>query len=394
MTSQERERLGLGLVASLIVHVIAVLIVQYADWRVEPLPEFSGPMYVTVSQVETLPEVEPEEREELEEEPEEEPEQPEPEEPTPEPSDGIAAAEPGARPGPREEQAREPAPQREPAPETAQEQEPSSAREPPAERQPAAPQGPAEPAEPAEPQEERRVYEYSLEDIYERESEPGSERAPPESEEFDRLPPEGEPTRPDVEVPEWVRRPRRTVEEAGISTEEVAQDEVQELAEKVATDPEFERTLRDVVSALDARPSSPAERGSESSSTADAADEPDGESAQTRGEDSEGPGDSRFEWVGTGDRELTNPPAVPEGFFSADDFGGTVPARATFVVVFDVDWRGNVLPGSVIFQQGSGYVVAKEKLRGRIRGWTFEPAEGADVATGIFTLAVRREDIR
>jgi len=121
------------------------------------------------------------------------------------------------------------------------------------------------------------------------------------------------------------------------------------------------------------------------------AEEPD-----TAPDTQQGPtGDDRFEWVGTGTRELMNPPAVSESFFTSGDFGGQVPAEAAFVVVFEVGPGGNVLPGSVLFQQGGGYVNAREKLRGRVRTWQFEPAAaGADVATGIFTLVVRREDIR
>jgi hypothetical protein len=189
-------------------------------------------------------------------------------------------------------------------------------------------------------------------------------------------------------MPAWVTRPRETVEEAGISTEEVSDAEVQELAEKVATDPEFERKLREAVSSLDgdgrtaeqepaARPQTDRTPSSDTSRTEDGAN-----------------GDSNIEWVGTGNRELTNPPAVPDGFFSARDFGGRVPAQASFVVVFEVNRLGQVQPGSVIFQQGGEYLVAQEKLRSRIRNWRFEPAQTDSLVTGIFTLTVRREDIR
>jgi hypothetical protein len=393
MTTQEKERLGLALIVSLGVHVIAFFIVQFADWRVAPLPEFSGPMYVTMAEVERAPEEPPEPAP---------PEEPPSEEPPPPPEpEGLATTPEDAAEEQQPEEAPEPPPAEEPPREEPAPAEPEAtpAEPPPGQpdRAPRAEQAPRAEATPdaetatPEAREPERVYEYSLEDIYERETRPGTRQAPPEDEEFQRLPSEGAASEPDVELPEWARRPRETVEEAGFSTEDVSEEDVEELAEKVATDPEFERTLRDVISALDrratdaqdARPGADGEPGAETTGRPE------------RDADTEGtPGDSRFEWVGTGDRRLSNPPAVPEGFFSARDFGGTVPARATFVVVFEVDWRGNVVPGSVIFQQGSEYVVAKERLRGRARGWTFEPAEGADVATGIFTLVVRREDIR
>ena len=394
MTTREKERLGLALVVSLGVHVIAFFIVQFADWRVAPFPEFSGPMYVTMAEVERAPEEPPEP-----EPPEEEP----PEEQPPEP-EGLATSPEATAEEPETEEpdeAPEPPPAEEPPRDEPAPAEPEAApAEPPpgqAEQSPEAQQTPREEAPPEprtaapEAREPERVYEYSLEDIYERETQPGARRAPPEDEDFRRLPSEGAASEPDVELPEWARRPRETVEEAGFSTENISEEEVEDLAEKVATDPEFERTLRDVISALDRRATEPrdARPGADGEPGAETTGRPE------RDSDTEGtPGDSRFEWVGTGDRRLTNPPAVPQGFFSARDFGGSVPARATFVVVFEVDWRGNVVPGSVIFQQGSGYVVAQEKLRGRARGWTFEPAEGADIATGIFTLVVRREDIR
>ena len=179
------------------------------------------------------------------------------------------------------------------------------------------------------------------------------------------------------------------MEDAGISTEGVSDNEVEDLAEKVATDPDFRRRLQDVTAALERRTSDGATTNRASR------DSPDNGAQQEPTSDDSTPGDSRFEWVGTGNRQLTNPPAVPQDFFSSEDFGGEVPAEASFVVVFEVDPRGNIVPGSVIFQQGSSYVIAKEKLRSRIREWSFErTAPNAEDATGIFTLVIQREDIQ
>jgi hypothetical protein len=220
-------------------------------------------------------------------------------------------------------------------------------------------------------------------------SRPGRPTAPPESDEMPLLQPEAQATRREADLPDWAREPRATVEDAGISTEGVSEDEVEGLAEKVATDPEFRRSLRDVTAALDRRTTD---------GTATDRAPQDGPETGTQEEpttEDRAPGDSRFEWVGAGNRELTNPPAVPQDFFSSADFGGSVPAEASFVVVFEVDQSGNVVPGSIIFQQGSGFLRAKEKLRARIREWSFQPtAPSAAIATGIFTLVVQREDIR
>ncbi|MFP4010508.1 MAG: hypothetical protein ACLFUM_02320, partial [Spirochaetaceae bacterium] len=316
-------------------------------------------------------------------------------------------AEPEAEPEREPEAASEPEAEADPAPEAEAEAEPEP--EPEAEPGAAAEQSPPEDPESAAPPEEQppaeqepeeqepeeqETYEYTPEELHGRERSPGDRRSPPEDEEFDTLPPEGDSVRPGEDIPDWAREPRRTVEDAGISTEEVAEEDVEDLAERVATDPGFRRTLQDVTAALER-----SDRGAE-----DEASEDDGD-PEAGGGDTDAPPDSaesaepasddtEFEWVGTGARELTNPPPVPEGFFNAADFGGSVPARATFVVVFEVDERGNVRPGSVLFQQGASYVEATEKLRSRIRGWTFEAAEGAPPATGIFTLTVRREEVR
>jgi hypothetical protein len=360
MTTQEKERLGLALAASLVVHVIALLIVQFGDWRVAPLPEFTGPMYVEVeplerepadtqglARAEAAPEAAPEAAEEAA------PAEPIPPQPTP------------SEPAPRETPSRA-----EPAPEP-----PAAADEP-----RAAPSG----ADPLAG--ERRTEEFTPEDLQGTERRPGAREAPPREEEFQRLPDESA-TAAEATRPDWATRPRDTVEEAGISTEGVAEGEVEDLAEKVATDPAFRRALQEVTNALEQR-ATPDGPGSTAAPG-------DGQAQPEAQAPADAPsGDSRFEWVGAGNRELLNTPAVSDGFFTSADFGGSVPARTSFVVVFEVDSRGNVLPGSVIFQQGSGYVIAREKLRRRVREWTFEPAAGAEVATGIFTLVVRRDDIR
>jgi hypothetical protein len=347
MITQEKERLWLALAVSLVIHAVAFLIVQFGDWRVAPMPEFSGPLYV---------EMEPIEEE-------------------PEPEEGIAQAR--TQPEPRAE---------EPAPEELAEEPPAA--EPPAGAEPEAAQ-PAPAAGPsgADPLAgERQTEDF---DVFGREDRPGARTAPPESDERPQLRPAADATAAEAELPDWATAPRESVEEAGISTEGVSEDEVQDLAEKVATDPVFRRRLQDVTAALE-------RRTSDGTATDRAPREgPDTGPQQEPTSDDSTPGDSRFEWVGTGNRQLTNPPAVPQDFFSSADFGGSVPAEASFVVVFEVDQRGNIVPGSIIFQRGSGYRDAKEKLRSRIREWSFErTVPNAEDATGIFTLVIQREDIQ
>ncbi|MFP4372712.1 MAG: hypothetical protein ACLFPO_00070 [Spirochaetaceae bacterium] len=343
MTTQEKERLGLALAASLVIHAVAFLIVQFGDWRVAPLPEFSGPMQVEMAPPEVEPEVEPD---------------PAPEDPAPE------------DPAPEDPAPPDPAPE-EPAPEAEQ----------------SAPSGETRGRDPLAG--ERRNGELGLEDIYERDTRPGARSSPPEDDEMRELPPEEQARSQGAPPPDWATRPRETVEEAGISTEGVDEGEIEDLAERVATDPDFRRSLQEVTDALERR------RSDGRASDRTPRESPDIEPQDEPSPEDRAPGDSRFEWVGTGSRELTNPPPVPDNFFSSADFDGSVPAQASFVVVFEVDSSGNVVPGSVIFQQGSGYVRATEKLRGRVRQWSFEPAAAsARDATGIFTLVVQREDIR
>lgn len=375
MITQEKERLWLALAVSLMIHAVAFLIVQFGDWRVAPLPEFTGPLYVEMEPIEEEPEPE-----EGIAEAETRPEARADESPADEPSEDP----PPAEPSPRRPAPEEPAPD-EPSPPTAQQSEPPARAEPEA-RQPAPDTGTSAPADPLAG--ERQTDEFDPMAPDGREGRAGQRTAPPEDE-TGRLRPEAEATAADADLPDWATRPRETVEDAGISTEGVSGEELEGLAEKVATDPDFRRRLKDVTEALE-------RRTSDGPATDRAPREgPDTGSQEEPTTEDRAPGDSRFEWVGTGNRELTNPPAVPQDFFSDADFGGSVPAEASFVVVFEVDQRGNVVPGSIIFQQGSGYLSAKEKLRGRIRGWSFEPtAPNADIATGIFTLVVQREDIR
>ncbi|NBF39260.1 MAG: hypothetical protein GVY14_02485 [Spirochaetes bacterium] len=373
MTTHEKERLGLALAVSLVIHAVAFFIVQFGDWRVAPMPEFSGPLYVEME----APEEEPETEEGIARA------EPSPEDQVREP----ATEAPAAEPPPRQPAPEQPAPE-EPTPATAQpRQSEPPARAEPENRQSAPDAGASAPADPLAGPSQTGEFDPMAPDGQERQ--PGQRTAPPQDDEMPQLQPEAAATAAAADLPDWATRPRETVEDAGISTEGVSEDEMQDLAEKVATDPDFRRRLQDVTAALERRTSDGAatERAPR--------DGPDTGPEDEASPEGRTPGDSRFEWVGTGNRQLLNPPAVPPDFFSSGDFGGQVPAEASFVVVFEVDQRGNIVPGSIIFQRGSGYLDAKEKLRGRIREWSFErTAPNEEDATGIFTLVVQREDIQ
>jgi hypothetical protein len=198
------------------------------------------------------------------------------------------------------------------------------------------------------------------------------------------LPVESE-TEPDVELPEWTQ----TVREAGISTEQMEDEDVKELAQKIERDPAFERRLRDVVQSLDeASRSSAADPGSES--TDGGGSQADVPSDQPQEGPSDRPGSADIEWSGTGGPR-GNPGPLPD--YDPSDFGGRVPGKTTFVAVFEVDDKGVVIPGSIIFQQKSPYSAVNEKLRRSISQWSFDAKPQAQRETAIFTLVIRRSDV-
>ncbi|TVQ17703.1 MAG: hypothetical protein EA382_18520 [Spirochaetaceae bacterium] len=103
------------------------------------------------------------------------------------------------------------------------------------------------------------------------------------------------------------------------------------------------------------------------------------------------PGDAAIDWIGTGSRTVLQSP-LPQ--IVAQDLGGQVPAWIDYIVVFDVDAAGTVVPGSLIFRQNSGYTAADQKVRQAIQRWQFEAAPGSPRVTAIATLRITRDRIR
>ncbi len=104
------------------------------------------------------------------------------------------------------------------------------------------------------------------------------------------------------------------------------------------------------------------------------------------------PGDSSLNWVGGGSRRAVGELALPD--IGSDDLRGLVPRRLTYIIVFDVNSNGVVVPASLILRQSSGYTAADQKVRNAVTRWHFEPAPGSQPVTAIFTFVLERDDLR
>jgi hypothetical protein len=176
------------------------------------------------------------------------------------------------------------------------------------------------------------------------------------------------------ELPDWVVsgqvvQPIDTLEASDQAT----------LADKVATLPGFDERLDRLLDSLSnpAGPASvagPEQTGNENVSRQDL------------------PGNNAIEWVGSGPRGVVSELTLPR--LTASDFGGTVPARVNYIIVFDVNDAGVVVPGSLILRQSSGYTQADQKVRRAVSSWRFDPAPGTPNVTAIATLQISRDEIR
>jgi hypothetical protein len=271
--------------------------------------------------------------------------------------------------------------------------------------------------------------EVSRNEVFGREGEQAEPRSDEELPESSQgwLPREQGDTAPSApELPDWAER---TMERAGISTEEMSSEEATQLAEKLEADPELERRLESVIAAVSAsrrnaaqspgqRESRPGTDGeapgrsaaeSRSPGQADAGgSDGDAEAAQPAedapsterpgdGQDrtaSSTSGDSALQFLGPGTGSLRPSRGFPEDILSQEDFPGVVPAETRFVIVFEISPSGVVVPGSVIFQQQSPYTSVNEKIRRAVVNWGFTPHGADEPVTAIFTPIVRREDVR
>jgi hypothetical protein len=97
-------------------------------------------------------------------------------------------------------------------------------------------------------------------------------------------------------------------------------------------------------------------------------------------------------WLGESGRHLMADASRPA--LVADDFGGRVPADIGYVIVFEVDDHGIVIPGSLIFRNSSGYTRADEKVRQTVLTWRFNQSLGSPRVAAIVRLNIERADVR
>ncbi len=349
MMRSDRERLAISSAIAIGIHILILGLLFLIGWNIEPYPEYEPPIYVSLDDFEL------EEEAPAEPEPEPAPQELSQAEPTPEPEPEPEPAPPAAEP--------EPAPEPEPTPEPRREPEPTPEPEAEPEPEPAEPP----PRDPLPPPDDvdllggDRTAERSR-----------SERQVPD---LDELASEREQR---AELPDWVREEQ----DAAAPAERMDEREADTLAQHIERDPEFERQLREVlesVSEARRQPSDPRE-----GDPAPGDRDPDEPTADRAVDD-------------TGMIRGISGRGVPNiGLeFSAEDFGDNVPPITTIVVVFDVDARGFVVPGSLIFQQRSRYTRVNEKVREEVRGWRFEPLPSGQThtQTGIFTLVINRGDV-
>jgi len=192
----------------------------------------------------------------------------------------------------------------------------------------------------------------------------------------------------DSERPSWVvegefsRQPEDSLE----------QSEQQTLDEMRKTVPGFSDRLAELLEALE----NPGVIGSDDEATDGAGPADGAETGRDEGPATDSatttelPGGA-IEWVGSGSRQPVDELTEPK--LTASDFGGTVPARVSYLVVFEVDENGLVVPGSLILRQSSGYTLADQKVRRAISTWRFDPAPGTSPVTAIATLHIARDEI-
>lgn len=361
MDLQDKERLGIGIAVALVLHIGLFVGLSALDWDSE-LPEYTGPVFVELeSSFEPLPDPpEPEPAPELEPEPDvsELASQPDGAEATPAdqaPAPAAAPAEPEPAPAaPRAQTPREPAPAPRPRPDPA----PS-------------------PVDPLAQAPTRSLAEIEAEIRGER-PDSAPERARPERE---FAPGDVLPDDSPGELPEWVR----SIEESGISTAEMDTRDVQQVAQRIERDPEFEAALRRVIAGVEAaardRTAGPGTR--DSGPSGEQGDDPssDGSAGDPGASDGAAALSGLRQGRGTPDMEFS---------FSSQELSA-LPPTMTIVVAFDVLPSGQV--GSLMFVRRSGYTPVDQKVADRIRRWSFSRIDGTQTETGYFTLVISREDV-
>ncbi|TVR90749.1 MAG: energy transducer TonB [Spirochaetaceae bacterium] len=358
MDVHEKERLGIGIAVALILHIGIFVGLSAHDWSTE-LPEYTGPVIVELeSSFVPLPDP-----------PEPEPvTEPEPEldmsEPAPQPEDLQTPAAEEAPSAPPTQPAPTPPAQTQPTP---------SPRPSPAPAPSPRPAPTPAPVDPLAQAPTRSQAEIEAEIRGER-LDPAPERARPER---DFAPGDVLPDDSPGELPEWVR----SIEERGISTAEMDSRDLQQVAQRIERDPEFEATLRRVIAGVEAA----ARDGSTSPGTGDTGSagepSPDGIAGD--------PGTADGSAAITGLRQGRGTPEM-EFSFTAQELSA-LPPTVTIVVAFDVLPSGQV--GSLMFVRRSGYTPVDQRVADRIRRWSFSRIAGTQTETGYFTLVISREDV-
>lgn len=350
MTHRERGRLAFSIVVSLVVHAGIVAGLGFADWGIEEYPE-TVPVFIE------LPEYEPAPLPEPEPEPIPEPEPVEPPEPEPLPSPDP---EPAPEPEPEDRQPVEPEPapvEPEPPP-----SEPVSSETPAAAptRVAAATPEPRD-APPGSFDQSDLTWLQENDEAPERER----QRAPNV---FDEVPDE---VFSEGDIPSWV--------DQGViqPIESLPVSERAALAEREESMAGFEERLDQILDTLN-RPSTVARTELPASDTS-TPDEVLPDNVE------------EIDWFGGGSRRPRDTLFLPD--YSSEDFGSQGIARIEYVIVFDVDANGLVVPGSLILRQSSGYTRADELMRSAVSRWSFEPVPGAQVVTAICTIILERDDL-
>lgn len=329
---KDRQRLGYGILLAVALHVALAVVSGFMDF-VAPLPDYLGPVFVQFDS-------------------------PEPPEPAP-----VAQTEPPPA---------VPAPQPTPQPQV----QPPPQPPPPAPTQPApaAPRAaPAAPSAPSAPSHDIPQQEWTVEELM------GAQRSPAERTRGPAAAPSVDPqdTAAEGELPPWAGQ---VMQEAGISTEQMDRAEVIQVAQRIQADRAFRSRLQEVIAAVEAAPArAPARDPAATAGSGPAA-------ADGPGTDL---GDGLISWPDSEGRGGV--PRLPR--ITADMFPDSVPLKTEFIVLFDVDNRGSVIPGSIVLQTRSGYTRVNEEVRRTVRGWTFDAKPGAPSESAIFTLIVYREDV-
>ena len=339
---KDRQRLGYGILLAVALHVALVIVSGFMNF-VAPLPDYLGPLFVEFDSFEP-----------------------------PEPAPVVQAEPPPVEPAPVPPQ---PTPQPQVQPPQPQPQPPPQPTPPPTPAEPAAPPTPPPAAQPAPtaPRHGIPQQEWTIEDVM------GAQRSPAERPRGPAAAPSVDPqaTAAEGELPAWAGQ---VMQDAGISTEQMDRAEVIQVAQRIQADSAFRDRLQDVIAAVEAAPARAPAR--------DPAAAPGSGPAAAEGPGTE-LGDGVIRWSDSDGRGGI--PRLPQ--ITAALFDGPVPARLEFIVLFDVDSRGSVIPGSIVLQTRSGYTRVNEEVRRTVRGWTFDTKPGAPSESAIFTLIVYREDV-